>query len=191
MNSRPYQMKARAASAEATRQRVIDGAMALLRTKFRSEIRLEEVAAVAGVTTQTVINLFGSKNHLLALALVSVIQRASSLRRAPQPGDMAGAVSSLYEHYEDIGDWVVRNVFEEADPELLKIGRGKHREWIGVYFGPRLDCFEDAERERRFEGVLAACDVLTWKLLRRDIGHSQADAEAIVLTMVESLLRPE
>src|SRR4051812_44210672 len=129
MKSRSYQMKARAASAEATRLRILEAGIELLRARVRYEIRLDDIAAQAGVSAQTVVNLFGGKNQVLVLALAQVVERASRLRRSPQTGDLAGAVQGLYAHYESIGDWVVRNVFEEADPELLELGRRKHREW--------------------------------------------------------------
>jgi len=186
--TRPYQMTTRAASADATRQRILDAAIALMKAKFRSEIRLDEVAADAGVTVQTVVNTFGTKADLLGVALREVISRASLLRRAADPEDTAAVVRSLYAHYESIGDWVVRNLAEEADKELLEIGRARHNEWVEIYFGQRLDRFAPEERALRFDALLACCDVYTWKLLRRDLGRSPEHAEAVVLRTVTAIL---
>ena len=181
-------MATRAASADATRQRILESAIKLLKTKFRADIRLEEVAAGAGVSVPTVVNNFGTKAEVLAIALREVIGRASTLRRAVDPADLASIIHGLCAHYENVGDWVLRNLAEEADIELLEIGRARHREWVEVYFGARLERFEAAERARRFDALLACCDVYTWKLLRRDLGRSPEEVGAVVLSTVTAIL---
>lgn len=186
--TRPYRMKARATSAAETRERILEGAVGLLKVKFRAEIRLPEIAAAAGVTAQTVLNVFGTKDAVLAQALQDVIQRASSLRRAAAPDDIEGAIHGLYRHYECIGDWVIRNLMEEADTELLEIGRARHREWGEIYFGPHLAGRSGLERRRRMDALLACCDVYNWRLLRRDLGRSAKEAEATVLLTVRAIL---
>ena len=186
---RPYRMARRAALADATRQRILDSAIGLLQTKFRSEIRLEEVAAGAGVSVPTVVNNFGGKAELLAIALREVISRASAIRRSVEPADIASVIGGLCAHYESIGDWVLKNLAEEADKELLEIGRARHREWVELYFGPQLERFELPERSIRFDALVACCDVYTWKILRRDLGRRQEEVEGTILLMVVSILR--
>jgi AcrR family transcriptional regulator len=181
-------MAARAASADATRQRILDSAIGLLKTKFRSEIRLDEVAAGAGVSVPTVVNNFGGKAELLAVALREVITRASAIRRSVDPADSASVIGGLCAHYENIGDWVLKNLAEEADKELLEIGRTRHREWVELYFGPQLEGFKPLERRVRFDALVACCDVYTWKVLRRDLGRSQQEVERTILLMVVSIL---
>ena len=58
-------MRARAESAAATRARILEAATAAMRRQFRPEVRLDAVAAEAGVTVQTVLRIFGSKRQLL------------------------------------------------------------------------------------------------------------------------------
>lgn len=185
---RSYRSPTRAASADATRQRILDSAIGLLKTKFRADIRLEEIAAGADVSVPTVVNNFGTKADLLAIALREVIGRASALRRAVDPADPASIIRGLCAHYENVGDWVLRNLAEEADVELLEIGRARHREWVEIYFGGRLERFEAGVRARRFDALLACCDVYTWKVLRRDLGRSQEDVEAVILSTVTAIL---
>ena len=65
---RPYRMVARAKSTEATGERILDATVELFWERLADQIRLEDVAAVAGVTVQTVIRRFGTKEELFAAA---------------------------------------------------------------------------------------------------------------------------
>ena len=181
-------MGARAAKAEATRERILAAAALLMKSRFRSDIRIEDIAAAAGVTSQTVINVFKTKAALLDEALRHFLTHISAARRRVPPEDTEGAIRALVEHYEDIGDLVVRNLAEEADPELLAIGRQRHKEWVEIYFGDKLAAVPDAERQRRTDSLAAACDVYVWKLLRRDMGRSAREVEEVVLTTVRALM---
>jgi len=97
-------MKARATSTEATRRRVLDAAVFLLKSRFRSEIRLEDVAVGAQVTVQTIINIFGGRSALFDRALKELLRDLRSQRLRPNPGDIKGAIAALVEHYEQFGD---------------------------------------------------------------------------------------
>jgi AcrR family transcriptional regulator len=181
-------MIARAASAEATRERILKTAGELLRARFRSEIRLQEVAEKAEVTVQTVINVFKTKDELLTQAVCEVNGAARELRRAAAPDDLKGAIHGLYAYYEAIGGWVIRNRMEEADQGHIEAGRKRHREWGEIYFGPRLAALPAAERRRRMDALLTICSVYNWWLLRHDMHRSLGEAEAVVLLTVEALL---
>ncbi len=185
--NRPYNMKARAAAAEATRRRVLNVVSALLKTRFRSEIRLEDVAAGAEVTVQTVLNLFGNRAALLKEGLDHLLGELRAQRLSADPGDVTGAVSALMAHYEQFGDLVVRNLAEGADPELIRLGRLGHRRWVQRQFAGPLERAEAAGRRSLTDALVSACDVYTWKLLRRDMGRSRLEAEATVLRMVKSI----
>ncbi len=185
--NRPYNMKARAAAAEATRRRVLNVVSALLKTRFRSEIRLEDVAAGAEVTVQTVLNLFRNRAALLNEGLDHLLGELRAQRLSADPGDVTGAVSALMEHYEQFGDLVVRNLAEGADPELIRLGRLGHRRWVQRQFADPLERAEAASRRSLTDALVSACDVYTWKLLRRDMGRSRLEAEATILRMVKSI----
>jgi AcrR family transcriptional regulator len=181
-------MRARAASAEATRRRILRVVVALLKSRFRSEIRLEDVAQGAQVTVQTVLNVFGSRSGLLDEALADLLRvlRAQRLRAAP--GDTEGAIVALLDHYEEFGDLVIRNLAEEADAQLIETGRTGHRQWVQRQFAPHMTQLDTNRSRSLIDALVCACDVYTWKLLRRDIGRSRPEAEATILSMVEAIV---
>lgn len=186
--SRTYTMTARAAAAEATRRRILDAARTQLKERFRSEIRLEDVARDAGVTVQTVLNTFGSRALLLEDALAELLEELRAQRLQPEPGDDRGAIAALIEHYERFGDWVIRNLAERADPELIELGRKGHREWVIRQFSKTLASGEGRRRQILIDQLVCVCDVYTWKLLRRDMGRSRAQTEATILDMVGAII---
>ena len=188
--TRSYVMRLRADSSDATRQRILDAAVEGLWRRRASDVRLEDVAAAAGVTVQTVLRIFGRKTTLLASASAQFRERILEQRESVAPGDIAGTISALFDHYEDMGDFVIRNLAdEEVVPELrawLAQGRLVHRQSIERQFGPQLTRRED--QELLLDALVIACDVYTWKLLRRDAGRSRDDAEACVRFIVGRLL---
>jgi len=186
--ARRYTMLARAAAAEATRRRILEVLEALLKTRFRSEIRLDDVAAAAQVTVQTIINIFGNRSTLLSEAYANLLQGLRAQRLLPEPGDIDGAVSALVEHYELFGDLVVRNLAEQADPELIETGKAGHRKWVQRQFAASLEIRQSKERRSLTDALVCVCDVYAWKLLRRDMGRTRAEAEQTILLMVKAML---
>jgi len=183
-------MRVRADSIDATRQRILDAAVDGLWRRRASEVRLEDVATAAGVTVQTVLRIFGRKSALLASASAQLRDRILEQRESAAPGDLAGTVSALFDHYEDMGDFVIRNLAdEEVLPELrgwLEQGRRAHRQSMQRQFAPQLA--RAGDRELVLDALVIACDVYTWKLLRRDAGKSRDDAEACVRFIVSRIL---
>lgn len=182
-------MRARAASAEATRGRILDAVVDLLKTRFRSEIRLEDVAADAQVSVQTIMNVFGGRAALLDHGLSKLLQNLREQRLRPCPGDIPGAIQALVEHYEQFGDLVIRNLAENADRELIEAGRVGHRGWVQRQFGPQMSAFGPKDRRRCIDQLVCACDVYTWKLLRRDMGRSREEAASTILATVNAILK--
>ncbi|HVX47525.1 MAG TPA: TetR/AcrR family transcriptional regulator [Mycobacteriales bacterium] len=190
-SARAYTMRARAESAQATRRRILEAAGELLKLRFRSDIRLEEIAAGAGVSVQTVVRVFGGRETLLREAIdVAVARIGASLDRA-DPGDVEGSISAWFDHYEELGDLVVRNLADEDDPAvgpLVRTGRTRHRHRVERQFGPQLAAVAAEQRRQTVDALVCACDVYTWKLLRRDLRRSRARAEATVAQLVRSVL---
>ena len=188
--SRPYSMRVRAESANATRERILESTVEELWRRRGSEIRLEDVATRAAVTVQTVLRVFGRRSALLASASTRFRDRILEQRESAAPGDVAGTIAALFDHYEDMGDFVIRNLAEEdALPELrgwLQLGRRAHRQSMQRQFAPQLAGREDGAL--LLDALVIACDVYTWKLLRRDAGRSRLDAEACVRFMVSRIL---
>jgi len=183
-------MRIRADSADATRARILDSAVDELWRRRGSEVRLEDVATGAGVTVQTVLRIFGRRSDLLASASTQFRDRILEQRESAEPGDVAGTITALFDHYEEMGDFVIRNLAEEEIlPELrewLEQGRQAHRQSMEHQFGPQLAGRGD--RALLLDALVIACDVYTWKLLRRDARRSRDDAEACVRFLVSRIL---
>lgn len=181
-------MRARAVAAEVTRRRILDVVVALLKNRFRSEIRLEGVAAGARVTVQTIINVFGGRSALLNEAMAELLRDLRAQRLRPSPGDIEAAIAALVEHYEQFGDLVNRNLAENADPELIEIGRTGHRQWVQRQFATQMGRLDARDRRLLVDQLVCACDVYTWKLLRRDMGRSRAETEGTILATVKAII---
>lgn len=188
--SRPYRMVARAEAAEATGVRILDAAIELFWERPSDQISLDEVARRAAVSTQTVIRRFGTKDALLAAAGEREAERVRQQRDAAPVGDVEAAVRVLVDHYEELGDRVLKLLAEEDHlPGLRPIadrGRALHRDWCARVFGPAIARRRGSARDRLRAQFVAVCDVYMWKLLRRDAALSRRHTE---LAIVE-LLRP-
>jgi AcrR family transcriptional regulator len=187
-------MRARAESADGTRQRILDATVDELWSRRLTEVRLEDIAARAGVSAQTVLRIFGSKAALIGSAWSPLLDRVVRQREAAEPGDVEGTISALFDHYEEMGDFVIRNLADEQKvPELsdrLERGRRAHRASMQHQFAPQL-ADREAGQKRLVDCLVVACDVYTWHLLRRDMGRSRKDAEACVRHMVAAILGGE
>jgi len=141
---------------------------------------------------QTVIRRFGGKDGLLAAAAERESDRVRRQREPARVGDAAGAVHVLVEHYEDIGDRVLKMLAEEERvPRLSEIadrGRELHRDWCARVFAPELVGRAGTDRQRRLAQFVAVCDVYTWKLLRRDAGLSRRQTELALVELLSPML---
>ncbi len=184
-------MTARARATEATRQRILDAAVALLHQRFRDDLTLEEIAERAEVTVQTVLRQYGSRADLVDRALgVALAEIKEQLDEAP-PGDIEASVTAWFTHYERYGDLVIRNLADEDDPvvgTVVRTGRTKHRQRVRRQFAPQLATVAEAARPELLDALICACDVYAWKLLRRDLGRSRPRAEATMGRTVRALL---
>jgi AcrR family transcriptional regulator len=180
-------MRARATAAEATRQRILESVVDLLKRRFRSEIRLEDVAKGAHVTVQTILNVFGSRSTLIESAFAAFLQRLREQRLRAEPGDLEGAVNALVDHYEAFGDLILRNLVEQADTDFIAIGRAGHRQWVQRQFATQIDQADPKYRRALTDALVCVCDVYAWKLLRRDLGRSRAETEKSIVLMAKSI----
>jgi AcrR family transcriptional regulator len=181
-------MVARARSTEATGERILDATVELFWERLSDQIRLEDVAAMAGVTVQTVIRRFGTKEELFAAGVEREMGRAREQRSRVTPGDVTGAVANLVEHYETTGDKAMRLLAEEDRSPTIKdivdTARTVHREWCEQVFGPYLTHRSGSDHRRRLAQFVAICDVYTWKLLRRDLRLSRSQTERAIVEML-------
>ncbi|MBJ7354844.1 MAG: helix-turn-helix transcriptional regulator [Thermoleophilaceae bacterium] len=190
---RSYAMGARAEAAAATGERILDAAEELFWSKPLDAISLDEVAGRAGVTVQTVIRRFGGKEGVIAAAAERARERVSAQRATAPVGDVPGAVAVLVDHYEAVGDQALRLLSDEdSSPELkdmVEQGRELHRQWCRRVFAPTLSGLSGVDHARREAQLVAACDVYTWKLLRRDAGLSRKQTELALTELIEPLTK--
>jgi AcrR family transcriptional regulator len=188
---RTYRMARRADSAAETRRRIIRSTIELHGERFHDQITLEAIAERAGVTVQTVLRRFGSKEGLIDAAGDSGADEVGQQRAEAPVGDIPGIVENVFDHYEAWGRSVLLALAQEDRvPQLKKItdrGRRMHGEWVRAVFQPFLD--KDGG-----DGVLAAqlaalTDVYVWKLLRHDHGLAREEAAAAVIGMIEAIVR--
>lgn len=189
---RAYRMQARADAAEATGQRILMAARELFRRRWYADVTLEQLAREAGVTVQTVIRRFGSKDGVVDAAIDAVTPQVRAQRAQASPGDVAGAVRVLGDHYEEWGEFSMRVLAQEARvpamERLAGIGRALHREWVEQTFAPFLRPLPGAARARRAAQLAALTDVYTWTLLRRDSGLKRGDTEKALVEMILGLV---
>jgi AcrR family transcriptional regulator len=188
---RDYRMTARAESAAATGERILDAAVALFWERPTDQIVLRDVADRAGVTVQTVIRRYGGREGLLSAA-ADRQSRVIEAERAVPVGNVEAAVSVLLEHYERHGAGVLRLLAAEASSPVLaefaEGGRQFHRQWCRDAFAPFLAHLTGVEADRRLAQVVAVCDVYTWKLLRLDAGLSRRQTHLATAELLAPLL---
>jgi AcrR family transcriptional regulator len=185
---RRYRSPAREAAAATTAQRIIAAATSRFSTSPYEQVSLEDVARDADVTVRTVIRRFGSKEALFAAAAEVGNKRVVARRNEAPVGDVRAAVRNVLEHYEEFGDQRLLLIAQEhripAIRKHTQEGRAFHRAWVERTFAPLLDASAPAARERRVLALVAATDVYVWKLLRRDLGLSLAEAEGVMETLI-------
>ncbi|WP_409332507.1 TetR/AcrR family transcriptional regulator [Trujillonella humicola] len=189
----PASSTTRAGAAERTRARIL----AVARDRFvdlpYDEVRLAEVAATAGVTQQTLLNHFTSKEGLLVALVDQLRPEVEALRGPVPPGDVVAAVRGIVRQYEALGDANVRmQAAAERIPALaegVRRARALHTAWLESTFAGQLPAGARARR-RAVAALYAATDVGTWKLLRRDLGHSRTETTAVLTSLVRAALAP-
>eukprot|EP01037_Dinobryon_pediforme_P018144 gene18145-18390_t len=183
--------RCRAEAAGETARQILGAFSDSMRSQWFDEITLEEVAEKAGVNVRTVIRRFGGKEGLLE-AFVDDFIPSIAVDRATPPGDIAAAIDRLTDIYETWGDSVIRNLAQEsrhpALKRLLDLGRERHRAITAATYASWLDRILPSDRARTLDALVAASDVYIWKLARRDMGRSRAEAARILHTLIDAPL---
>lgn len=189
--TRRYRQTARAAAARQTGRRVLEAALALWRERPFDDVTLQAIAARAGVSVQTVIRRFGSKEGVIEACIEADIGGFQAERDRAAAGDVEGALDALLAHYERDGDVVFRTLaLEERVPAaaaLVANGRRVHRAWCARVFAPALPPPQTPEYEARLDAFVAATDLYLWRLLRRDLGRSPEATRAAMLALLRGL----
>jgi AcrR family transcriptional regulator len=188
---RSYSMAKRSATAAATREKILRSTLQLATEKLTVEIVLADVAKRAGVTVQTILRHFGTRDGLFDAA-VNYGGSEIIAERATPVGDVAHALEVIVDHYEARGDWVIALLGQEASDERIRgitvPGKQLHREWVETVFEPQLAGRSGASRELTIDLLVVATDVYCWKILRRDRGFNRDETERAMRLLVEAVL---
>jgi AcrR family transcriptional regulator len=192
---RPYKQEARAESTQRTREALLDAAEEELYEDRWRQASLESLARKAGVTKQTLLRHFGSKDGLLLQALGrGAVEVFNQRFDAPSP-DIGGAVENLLDHYQAWGEHALRTGAWQRGPatlaKLSQLARQVHYTWVEHAFGRWLEPLQQQTRARRRAALIALCDVHTWWLLSNDLGLSRAAMQATLTEAIERLLVEE
>lgn len=174
-----------------TKDRILRAAVELATEKLTVEIVLADVASRAGVTVQTILRHFGSRDGLFDAAVEFAGAEVVAERAAPV-GDVVEAARVIVDHYEARGDWVIALLGQESSNERIRgitvPGKQLHRDWVARVFRPQLSDQAEEGRALIADLLVVATDVYTWKLLRRDHGLSRDLTEQRMRYMIDVIL---
>jgi AcrR family transcriptional regulator len=188
--TRTYTMGSRADAVGATRDRIVQAAKELFLEDAYEDVTLAAIAKASGVSHQTVLNHFESKEGVVRGVAEAIGADTTSARYDVRPGDVPGAVRALVGEYERMGDanfrWAATERLSTLS-EVLDDARRGHQAWIVDLFGDRLPT-TPAARKRAVHALHAATDVYVWKLLRRDLHLSRTETEKTIADLIVGIL---
>jgi AcrR family transcriptional regulator len=190
-SSRTYTKVARAEAEEHTRTALIAAADDAFLSAPWERASLDSIAKRAGVTKQTLLRHFGSKDGLLEQTLRLAIAQVEEQRLSAPTDDIPGAVDNLLDHYEERGGRAMRSTnLDVGGPlaELAQIARQFHYDWIDHAFGRWLTPASSTERARLRAALIAICDVQSWWILTHDLGLSRVEVRATLILCIRRLL---
>jgi AcrR family transcriptional regulator len=186
---RPYRMRARADAAAATRERILRAVLELHVEKFHDQITLDDIAGRAGVTVQTVLRHFETRERLVTAAAELASSEVITQRMTAPVGDVHGAVEILVDHYEEWGRSALRLLAQEERVPQLRVvadgGRAAHYAWVERTFSPFLAETSDPQLRAK---LIVLADVFTWKLLRLDLGLDRATTASALAGMIRAVI---
>lgn len=188
---RSYDMTARAAQAASSRLRILDAAIALSGELPLTGITLPVVAERAGVTVQTLLRKFGSRDGLLEAAAVH--GRAIVLaERLIDPDDVDASLDALLAHYErtSTGTLVLlgQERWEPLIADIVNAGKALHRSWVEDVFAHALAPLDQAARTEAIDLLVVATDLYAYKLLRIDRGLSLVETRERMRRLLDAVL---
>ncbi len=191
MTKRTYRKTARAASEKATGEAILKAAKGAFSEMPFDHVTLRQIADESGVTVQTVIRRFGSKEQLFEAVAKREGARIVASREVDEDAGRDAALEALLNHYEVDGDMTLNFIAQEhlfaPVHRIVENGRRVHREWVQRYCSDLLGGAVGAERDRRLYAAIAATDLGTWKLLRRDLDLEQGEVTAVMKKLLNGL----
>ena len=189
--TRPYRMQSRAEAAQETVNSILRAATSAFGSTGFADVTLRQIADAAEVSVQTVIRRFGSKEVLFEAVVDGERTRVAAKRKVPDGADLHRRIEILVGHYEEDGDVVLHLLSEEdRSPEVARVvaeGRRTHRTWVEAHLPEVFAGAQGAERRQLVDAAVAATDLFTWKLLRRDIGRNPMEVVEVMVRMLDGL----
>jgi AcrR family transcriptional regulator len=187
--ARTYTLGAREDSARRTREAILDAAIGLAYELERVDFPLEQIAARAERSVQTLLRHFGSRDALIEAAVQRGMAEVVEERRPPA-GDIPGALDVLIAHYERRGRFVLRLLAMEDEAgaeDVTSPGRLLHRAWVEQVFGDAIEAAA-ADGLELTDLLVVATDVSAWRLLRLDRGLPVDVIRQRMATMTDSVI---
>src|SRR5579884_2110184 len=194
VSGRAYTKVARAEAEERTRTALIDAADDAFFSGPWEQASLESIAQAAGVTKQTLLRHFGSKDGLLEQTLRRAGAQVEKQRLSAPTDAIPAAVDNLLDHYEQRGGRAMRSTnFDHDGPlaEVAQMARQFHYDWVEHAFGRWLSKATPTQRPRLRSALIAICDVQTWWILAHDLSLSRAEVRSTLILAIRRLLGDE
>lgn len=189
---RPYKQVARAQAQERTREALLDCATDEFFKGNWLKTSLKSLSARAGVTKQTLLRHFGSKDGLLMQAMMRGAAQVRDQRWRAPVGDISGAVDNLLEHYDEWGERSMRIGAWQRGPAVLvmfsQVARQVHYDWVEYAFAPWLEPLRGDARERRRAALIMLCDLQSWWILSHDLELARSEVHAILVDLIGRVL---
>lgn len=188
---RGYDMSTRGAQAAETRTRILAALVALVGEMPIAAVSLPRVAERAGVTVQTVLRNFDTRDGLFAAGL-DFAQSQVVAERTIDPDDLDTSLTALIDHYERTCDMVLlllgQEGWEPVAAEITTGGKALHRDWVECVFANALRGLDGSDRAEAVDLLVVATDVYAYKLLRRDRGLSRDVTAGRMRRLVDAVL---
>ena len=182
-------MRARSDAVARTRERILDAVLALGWEDLDLDPTLERIAGRAGVSVQTVLRHFGTRDALLTAAIEAGQAEVVAERVAPE-GDDDAALAALVAHYAERGAFSLEMLARErTDARAAAVttgGKRLHRRWVETVFADRLPSGD--EHEALIDLLVVATDVYAWKLLHLDRALPADVVATRMRTMTDAIL---
>jgi len=190
---RSYRLGARAQALQQTRLAILEAAEPLFNDRWYDEVSLSDIARGAGVSQQTVINHFGSKEGVYLRGIVDLVgPRITKFRSRVRPGDLTSIINTAVGDYEQtgLGAMRMRAQAERFDgvADAVRYGRQAHRTWVETAFGPQLEARDAGQRTVIADLLATVLDVATWHQLRHLDGRGVARTKADLRRLVDGVL---
>jgi AcrR family transcriptional regulator len=191
MNSpRDYDMTLRSTQAAQTRTGILDALVSLVAEVPLVAVTLPRVAERAGVTVQTVLRNFGSREGLFQAGLEDGRAQVVA-ERTIDPDDLDASLAALVDHYERTGPMTLlllgQETWEPIAAEVTVGGKALHRDWVERVFAHAL-ARVTAPRDETVDLLVVATDLYAYKLLRLDRGLSRDQTLQRMRRLVSAVL---